>query len=110
MPLSDNNKRVVQWALLNGITNNGINQIIESLFSTFSQSNQLYNRQAFSLEKRNSVNSINNFLGSDMVWSKAIPKKAAPTVFYSLPNLMVHRQISMMHRQILKFNKTVGTS
>jgi hypothetical protein len=52
---------------------------------------------------------INNFLGSDMVWSKAIPKKAAPTVFYSLPNLMVHRQISMMHRQILKFNKTVGT-
>jgi hypothetical protein len=34
---------VIQWAPLNGITDNGINWIIESLLGTFSQSRQLEN-------------------------------------------------------------------
>jgi hypothetical protein len=33
----------LQWAPLNGITDNGINRIIESLLGTFSQSHQLEN-------------------------------------------------------------------
>jgi hypothetical protein len=37
----------LQWALLNGITDNGINWISESVSGTFSQSHQLENWRIF---------------------------------------------------------------
>jgi|FrelakmetLWP11LW_1041352.scaffolds.fasta_scaffold406353_1 hypothetical protein len=61
----------LKWAPLNGITDNGINRIIESLFGTFSKSHEL--ETGLFIGKRNIVNGIVHLLGSDVVRPKVIP-------------------------------------
>ena len=75
----------IQWAPLNGITDNGINRIIESLLgplvSPISQRNGLF------IGKSISVNSIFRLLGSDMLWPKVIPFSSAYCILYIFPQI-----------------------
>jgi hypothetical protein len=59
----------IKWLPLNGITDNGINWVIESLLGTF-------NIILF-IGKRNLVKGIIRLLGSDVFWPKVIPLSGA---------------------------------